>query len=86
MKKSFPVLLCVVLVIAGAGYSYSRENTAAVALSSDLIAQIHFVGGEQISSDTNSFKLVALANWPEATSFPCYGLRLSPSPLISAAP
>ena len=66
MKKSFPVLLCTVLVVAGAGHSYSRGNTVAVALPPDLIAQIHFVGGEQISADTNSSAFTNLWCSPEA--------------------
>lgn len=66
MKKSFPVLLCAVLVIAGAGRSYSRENTVVIALPPDLIAQIHFVGGEQISGDTNSPAFTNLWCSPEA--------------------
>ena len=66
MKKSFPVLLCAVLIIAGASYSHSRENTVAVALPPDLIAQIHFVGGEQISADTNSLAFTNLWSSPEA--------------------
>jgi hypothetical protein len=66
MKKLFPVLLCSALVIAGAGYSHSRENTVAVALPPDLIAQIHFVGGEQISADTNSLAFTNLWCSPEA--------------------
>jgi hypothetical protein len=66
MKKLFPVLLCAVLVIAGAGYGYSRENTVAVALPPDLIVQIHFVGGEQISADANSSAFTNLWCSPEA--------------------
>jgi hypothetical protein len=66
MKKLFPVLLCAVLVIAGVGYGYSRENTAAVALPPDLIAQIHFVGSEQITADTNSPAFTNLWCSPEA--------------------
>jgi hypothetical protein len=33
-----------------------------------------------------AFELVALANWLEATNFPCYGLHLSPSPKNPAGP
>ena len=66
MKKLFQVLLCTVLVIAGAGRSYAHENTVAVALPPDLIAQVHFVGGEQISADTNSPAFTNLWCSPEA--------------------
>ena len=66
MKKSFPILLCAVLVVTGAGYGHSRENTVAVALPQELIAQIHFVGGEQISADTNSSAFTNLWCSPEA--------------------
>ena len=38
----------------------------AASLSSDLIAQVHFVGGEQISADTNSLAFTNLWRSPEA--------------------
>ena len=33
-----------------------------------------------------AIELVALANWLEATNFPCYNFRLSPSPKAPAVP
>ena len=84
MKKSFPVLLCAALIIVSAGCGYPRENKAAAEpplLSPDLIAQIHFVGGEQISDDTNSPAFTNLFCSAEARALESQTLdRLSRAP------
>jgi hypothetical protein len=69
MKMLFLVLPCVALAVAVTGCSQPRGNENAVAPPtppSDLVAQIYFAGGEQISADTNSLAFTNLWCSPEA--------------------
>jgi hypothetical protein len=58
MNRFLTVSFCAALIIAAAA------NAASPSL--DLIAQVHFAGGEQISADTNSLVFTNLWRSPEA--------------------
>ena len=58
MSRFLTVLFCAVLTVTATVWAASP--------GSDLIAQIHFAGGDQISTDTNSLAFTNLWSSPEA--------------------
>jgi hypothetical protein len=69
MKKSSLILFCAALAVAVAGCAQlcgKKAATQTVSPPLKLIGQIHFIGAERISTDTNSSVFVSLFSPPEA--------------------